>query len=46
MEKLKYEKPMAEIILFESEDVITTSGEKDLEYGIEEMPDDYYYYNY
>lgn len=48
MEKLRYEKPMAEVILFESEDVITTSGLQEPEYGTGEVPDelDLYYYGY
>lgn len=50
MEKLRYEKPMAEVILFESEDVITTSGMDDSianpDNGIWEDVDDPYYYDY
>lgn len=44
MEKLKYEKPIIEVVLFDGEDVITTSGNDDRLTG--EMEDDLFYYSY
>ncbi len=38
MEKIKFELPEAELILFENEDVVTASGDYEPEYGDNQTP--------